>query len=239
LREAGAKLALDGVGRGVATLQHAMTLRPEFVKLDARLVNGIHRDDARRAILETLGELASRLDAWVVAEGVERIEDLDALISLRVPLAQGPLIGVRAKTLTPVAFPLSAYVRERGAAMLDPGALAALLERPCPLPHDAEAAVLDAAFATEPSLLWVPLVDPRRRPVGMLARAAHECGEPPARDVLVVGASARIPEVLRRAMLRPPATRFHPVVCCDGAGRYVGIARIERLVDALAAARER
>jgi len=239
LREAGAKLALDGVGRGAATLQHAMALRPEFVKLDARLVNGIHRDDARRAIVETLGELASRLDAWVVVQGVERIEDLDALVSLRVPLAQGPLVGVRAKTLTPVAFALSAYVRERGAAMLEPGALVTLLERPAALPQDAEPAVLGAAFEMEPGLCWVPLVDARRRPVGMLERAAHERGEPPAREVLAVGAPARVPEVLRRAMLRPPATRFHPVVCCDESGRYVGIARIERLVDALAAARER
>jgi hypothetical protein len=36
-------------------------------------------------------------------------------------------------------------------------------------------------------------------------------------------------------MLRPPATRFHPVVLCDVRGRYVGVVRIERLVALLAA----
>ena len=54
---------------------------------------------------------ASQLDGLVVAQGVSAIAELDALMSLRVPFAQGPLIGVRAKTLTPVAFVLSAYVR--------------------------------------------------------------------------------------------------------------------------------
>jgi EAL domain-containing protein (putative c-di-GMP-specific phosphodiesterase class I) len=238
LREDGAKIAIDGVGSGIATLQHAMALRPEFVKLDAHLVVGVDRDDVRRAVVETIGELASRLDGWIVAQGVERIEELDTLMSLRVPLAQGSLIGVPTKTLTPVAFALSAYVRERGAAGLAPGPLAALLERPVTLERGRDPAELAAAFAGDPGLSYVPLLDGRRRPVGMAERASHERGEPPAREVLAVAPCGRIAEVLRRAMLRPPATRFHPVVCCDGGGRYVGIARIERLVTALAAARE-
>jgi len=236
LRDAGAAIAVDGIGTGAATLQLAMALRPEFAKLSPQLVAGVHRDDTKRAIIETIGELASRLDGWVVAQGVKQIDELDALLAMRVPLAQGPLIGVRTKTLTPVAFVLSAYVRERGAATLVPGALAALLERPLALESDDDPARFTAALAADPALPFIPLVDARSRPVGMVERAAHERGEPPADDVLTVAASARVADLARRAMLRPPATRFHPVVVCDGCGRYVGLVRVERLVDALAAA---
>ena len=36
-----------------------------------------------------LGAFASQVDAWILAEGVERVEELDALVSLGVPLVQG------------------------------------------------------------------------------------------------------------------------------------------------------
>ena len=238
LRDAGASVAVDGVGNGYATLRQIAMLRPEFVKLDAKLVDGLHRDDAKLVVVETLGHLASQLDAWVVAQGVSRVEELDALTRLRVPLAQGSLIGVRAKTLTRVGFPLATYVRERGGAATEPGVLVALLERPLAAERDAPAEQLRARFDDDPGMQHVPLVDSRRRPVALLSRTAFERGDPPAEELLTVTASARVPEVARRAVTRPLPTRFDPVVCCDGRGRYVGIVRIERLVSALALARE-
>ena len=36
-----------------------------------------------------------------------------------------------------------------------------------------------------------------------------------------------------RAIVRARAQRFHPLVCIDDAGRYVGVVRMERLVDSL------
>lgn len=237
LREEGAKIAVDRVGDGHATLRQIAALRPEFVKLDPKLVDGMHRDDAKRLIVATLGRLASELDAWVVAQGVTRIEELDALIALRTPLAQGSLIGVRAKTLARVGFPLASYVRERGEAATEPGVLTALLERPPAAEAGAEREQLAALFDADPGLQHVPLVDARRRPAGLIGRAAFQRGEAPPSELLVVAPSARVPEVASRAVLRPPATRFDPVICCDTRGRYVGLVRIERLVAALAGAR--
>jgi hypothetical protein len=73
----------------------------------------------------------------------------------------------------------------------------------------------------------------------MLERDAALRGEDPSGEVLVVAPAGRIPELAQRAMLRPPEVRFHPVVCCDVQGRYLGLVRVERLVAALAQARER
>lgn len=238
LRQAGATIAVDDVGSGTATLRQIAIVRPEFVKLDAALVSGLHRDDAKRVIVDTIGHLASELDAWIVAQGVTQVEELDALIQLRAPLAQGPLIGVSTKTLTRIGFALSAYVRDRGAGATAPSGIVALVERPQALERDSSREERAGAFAEDPALLHLPLVDARRRPVGMLERGVALRGEDPVEDVLVVSRSARIPELARRAMLRPPQTRFHPVVCCDVQGRYIGIVRVERLVAALALARE-
>jgi hypothetical protein len=40
-----------------------------------------------------LGRFTGQLDAWVLAEGVERMAELESLIRLPVPLAQGYLLG--------------------------------------------------------------------------------------------------------------------------------------------------
>ena len=40
-------------------------------------------------------------------------------------------------------------------------------------------------------------------------------------------------EAARRAMTREPLERWDPLVCIDARGRYVGIVRVERLVDEL------
>ncbi len=235
LRGLGATIALDNVGAGYASLRHIAAMRPEFVKVDPAFVRGVDRDDAKLALLEAIGQIASQLDAWIVALGVETIEELDALVRLRVPLAQGPLVGVHAKTLTRVGFPLAAYVRERGIGATRAGALLELLERPDPLDDGADPEAISAALRDAGDLHHVVLVDARRRPVALQESAAFRRGEPPTDDLLIVTPAAKPNELARRAMLRPLSTRFDPIVCCDVRGRYLGIVRIERLVTALAA----
>ena len=93
LRAAGAMLAVDDAGAGFASLKHITVLRPDFVKVDRDLVAGIDTDETKAAVVEALGRLTSRLDAWLVAEGVETTAELDRLLSLRVPLAQGYGLG--------------------------------------------------------------------------------------------------------------------------------------------------
>jgi hypothetical protein len=41
-------------------------------------------------------------------------------------------------------------------------------------------------------------------------------------------------EATHRALTRPVGQRFHPLLCTDPAGRFVGVVRMERLVSHLA-----
>ena len=92
-REAGALLAVDDVGSGYAGLQHLIHLRPSFIKLDRQFVDGIDQDGAKRALVEVLGTFTDRIDCWLLAEGVERPEELEVLTTLGVPLGQGYLLA--------------------------------------------------------------------------------------------------------------------------------------------------
>ncbi len=238
LREAGATFAVDNVGGEDGVLRFVGVVRPMLAKLAAPLVADLHREPAKRALLYEIERIATRFGTALVAQGVSRTEELDALLQLRVPLAQGPLIGVRAKTLTPIAFALSRYVRERGAALLEPGSIAPLVETAPALPAGDPAAAA-AAFAADPGLRWVVLVDARERPTGLLGRGAWERGDPPIEQLLVVRATNGIVEIAQRALLRPPAHRFDPLVCGEASGAYAGIVPLEQLVEALARAADR
>ncbi|MFY0407691.1 EAL domain-containing protein [Solicola sp. PLA-1-18] len=93
LRSRGALIAADDVGAGYASLNQLMRLRPQIVKLDKELIADLGHDPAAEAMVRSLGHLCGTLDAWVVAEGVETVAQLDALVRLGVPLAQGWLLG--------------------------------------------------------------------------------------------------------------------------------------------------
>ena len=70
-REAGFRVALDDLGAGYGSLTRLGRLRPDFVKLDIDLVQGVDEDPYLAAIAAKLLELAHDLDVRVIAEGVE------------------------------------------------------------------------------------------------------------------------------------------------------------------------
>src|SRR3954463_92992 len=102
LRAAGAAIAVDDAGAGYASLQHIVALRPQFVKLDRWLVANLDEDEAKLAVIEALGTFCSRIDAWMVAEGIERPEEVAALQRLRVPLGQGFWLGSPSPAMEPI-----------------------------------------------------------------------------------------------------------------------------------------
>jgi EAL domain-containing protein (putative c-di-GMP-specific phosphodiesterase class I)/DNA-binding NarL/FixJ family response regulator len=93
LSKAGIRIAVDDTGAGFASLRHIIQLSPAFIKLDVSLTRGIHKDKSRRALAAALSAFANELGASIIAEGVEKEEELDVLRTLGVPYAQGYLLG--------------------------------------------------------------------------------------------------------------------------------------------------
>lgn len=93
LRERGLRLAIDDAGAGYASLHHVLELRPDFIKVDRSLVHGVADDHARRVAVSGLVLLGLDVGDAVVAEGVERPEDLATLLALGVNAGQGYLLG--------------------------------------------------------------------------------------------------------------------------------------------------
>jgi len=89
LRERGALIAVDDAGAGHAGLQQLMNVRPDIVKLDRALVDGIAHDPVRAALIECFASFARRTGTAVCAEGIERPDDLVVLAGLGVCYGQG------------------------------------------------------------------------------------------------------------------------------------------------------
>lgn len=233
MRAAGASLAVDGAGAGFAGLRHISALRPDFVKVDRRLVAELDTNPAKATIVEMLGTAAGRLDAWLIAEGVERDSELVRLMQLGVPLAQ----GYRLARPSPVMDALDDDVEEllAQAQTRERSGGAWTLYEPCrSIDAGASRASIAELFFTDPRTTMVTLVDRHDRPVSIVTRRGFVTGQDPAPVSMTIEARSDVAEIARRAITRPTEVRFDPLVCCDERGRLVGIVRVERLLEALA-----
>ncbi len=93
LQRLGVMIALDDVGAGQSNYHMILDAAPNCFKVDAFIVNDIHSDSRRRAIVASIVKLASELGAYVVCEGVENELDLSALAELGVAFMQGYLFS--------------------------------------------------------------------------------------------------------------------------------------------------
>jgi EAL domain-containing protein (putative c-di-GMP-specific phosphodiesterase class I) len=89
----GFQFALDDTGVGYASLEAVAELTPEFIKVDRVFVRGIDQDPVRQTILRALQTLAKELDARIVGEGLDTLEELRMLDALGIPFGQGWLFG--------------------------------------------------------------------------------------------------------------------------------------------------
>ena len=93
LRQHGVGVAVDDVGYGHSNLYSILEARPEYLKIDRYFVEGVADDSARVAAIESIQRMGEYLGARVIAEGIERRDDLEVLRLLGIDLFQGFLFS--------------------------------------------------------------------------------------------------------------------------------------------------
>jgi diguanylate cyclase (GGDEF)-like protein/PAS domain S-box-containing protein len=101
-------VALDNFGAGLASMNHLIRLPIDLVKVDRRLIAYLPIPGKQAAILHTIFDLGRMLEVRMLAEGIERRDQLDALLKSGCDLGQGHLFSA----------PLS---KERAQALLQDG----------------------------------------------------------------------------------------------------------------------
>lgn len=93
LRQLGFKIAVDDLGAGYAGLTSFALLEPEIVKLDMSLIRNVHKSATRQKLIQSMTMLCKDMGMLVVGEGVETIEEREALVALGCDLLQGYLMA--------------------------------------------------------------------------------------------------------------------------------------------------
>ncbi|MHB0968477.1 MAG: EAL domain-containing protein [Thermoanaerobaculia bacterium] len=93
IRALGIMIALDDVGLGLSNFKMIVDVHPDYLKIDQYFIDNCHADSARRAVIRAILDLGSHFGAAVVAEGIERADDLAAAMDLGLSLFQGFLLS--------------------------------------------------------------------------------------------------------------------------------------------------
>ncbi len=93
LRALGVRLAIDDFGTGYASLAFLRQLPVDMIKIDPSFVSGLGRDDTLTLLTRTIVRLGHDLGLVVVAEGIERPEQLELLREMGCTRGQGFLVA--------------------------------------------------------------------------------------------------------------------------------------------------
>lgn len=92
-KKSGMQVALDDVGAGYATLEVLEKLQPDFVKIDREYVSHCDSTLEKQLFLKSVVNVASKLNIKVLAEGIERMEEMEFCRNIGIHYGQGYLIG--------------------------------------------------------------------------------------------------------------------------------------------------
>jgi EAL domain-containing protein (putative c-di-GMP-specific phosphodiesterase class I)/GGDEF domain-containing protein len=195
LRAAGIRIALDDFGNGHSNFELWHELGPEYVKIDRYLIHEIAQSPGRLSIVRALVQVADSLGTDLIAEGVERMQDLAIIQDLGIRFAQGFLLGRPSAQVSDTApEEVRHSTREKlpvwpldGRRSAFPKVTAAHLLIDAPSIGD-QASNFEAEqlFRQHPELPALPVVDQEGRPQGLINRRVfnERMAVPFARELL-------------------------------------------------------
>ncbi len=250
-RSAGFHIAVDDVGTGPSSLRLISQLRPDYIKIDVSVVENIDADPFRRVMVESLAYLAERIQARLIAVGIETETEFSSLVSMGIFGGQGNYLAPPTihKSDQPVDIPVKANFSKEN-----------LLTWKCSLPirelavnsivtspHTAVRDVKDMLTDKPPQTSVV--VAQNDKPVGLLMQYSmdrslstkfgmslyfsREISRIMDTSPLIVDEAMPIEEVARKAMERQNTKIYDDIVvtCKD---KLLGVVSVQRMLDTLA-----
>lgn len=93
LKKRGIKIALDDFGKGYSSLSYLRQLPIDTLKIDKTFIDSIHQENIGRSLTGTIMEIGRGMGLSVIAEGVEKPEQVEYLIQHKCHKIQGFLIS--------------------------------------------------------------------------------------------------------------------------------------------------
>lgn len=248
----GFKVAIDDAGAGHNSLRAVTEVRPHYIKLDVALVRDIDRDRAKNALVSAIIIFARRIDAKVLAEGIETVEELATLIEIGVEYGQGFLLARPSAVFAEPKPEIAAFIRERASASRTAPApkrmtISTVTRRAPALPPTAYTMEVMEIFDRNPDLDSVVLTE-SGAPIGLVSRTklyerlSHRFGysiyaKRPVRLVmddsyLAVDVNDSVDDVARKVVHRRRSEMYDEVVVLEN-GAYSGVVSVRDLLHTM------
>jgi EAL domain-containing protein (putative c-di-GMP-specific phosphodiesterase class I) len=89
LEKFGFSVAIDDVGAGYSSLHTIAELNPSYLKYDMALIRDIDKHIIKRDLLESLIPFSEKIDAQIIAEGIETEKEYKVLKDMGIKFGQG------------------------------------------------------------------------------------------------------------------------------------------------------
>jgi EAL domain-containing protein (putative c-di-GMP-specific phosphodiesterase class I) len=93
LHALGARIAIDDFGTGHASLEYLRRLPFDILKIAREFCDGADGSPEEADLVRTVLNLARSFGLDVIAEGIERVGQVEALVEMAAPLGQGYYLG--------------------------------------------------------------------------------------------------------------------------------------------------
>lgn len=250
LKDRGYQLAIDDVGAGASGLNRVMLLRPHWLKLDRALIRDIDRDRYKLNLIRFLIHFANLSGVSVIAEGIERREELSTLIGLGVRFGQGYVLARPSAAYQLVPDDVKLFVRRCAqeaseSKPRDPGGTR--LENLCQAAEMAQSLTpvsqVAAALMRDQSCPGLVVMDGRRcvgwcaRDTVLAAAAGDAKGDPigffTRSSSTTLAPDATLRQALELVSVRDDADLLAPVVVANN-NRVLGVVSLRTLLSAAA-----
>lgn len=172
-RKRGYKIAIDDLGAGYCGLKMLSIIEPDYVKIDRHFISGIDTENTKYNLVNCIATACHRLGIRVIAEGIEREEELKTVLDMDIELLQGNYLKQPGPVLNGdhVNLPLFKNQRVYETDLQDKNCFVGAIARKVVPAHSA-ASVLDtfSRFIKNPGLRSLPVVN-NEQVVGMLHRS--------------------------------------------------------------------
>lgn len=249
----GYKIAIDDFGSGYAGLKMLSVIEPDFVKIDRHFISNIDKATVKYNLVDAIASVCHRMGIKVIAEGVEREEEIKVLMNIGVDLLQGYYLCKPSPILNgdKADIPIIRFVGAKCCTLYDEQCLIGEVARRIdPIPPSA--LFIDAfyRFMKDPELRSLPVVGDDRL-VGMLQRnrflennvlgrygygmhlnATKRVESIMEQPTIVVEANTAIEDVAQRIQLRKFEFVYDDIYVTKS-GKYFGVVSVHSLLDAI------
>lgn len=247
-RRQGFRIGVDDLGSGYAGLRILSELDPMIVKVDRSLIAKIELSTRKQLLLSCLVNFCHRINALVVAEGIETIDELRCVCAIKADLAQGYFLSPPMDEPQGMDERVTDLLKDQARKfMVDwqaanhVGSLAQYVE---PVPAGESVQRVSRLFDRESQAPAIPVLS-GTSPVGIVHkdRLFYQLGQrfgydlfakKPVSEImdkaLVFDAATPLEEVTRQILMREESAVYDAVVVVLN-GSYLGLVKVHSILD--------